>query len=80
MILYYLGRTNPSTVKLEDVRSDLYDHVFRMKLNESMGKLFDQMQQTASITNHLDPTKSRQPAKARPVAETATRAGTTVKR
>jgi parvulin-like peptidyl-prolyl isomerase len=80
VILYYLGRTNPSTVKLEDVRSDLYDHVFRMKLNDAMGKLFDQMQQTASITNHLDPTKSRQPAKARATAETATRAGATVQR
>jgi parvulin-like peptidyl-prolyl isomerase len=79
VILYYLGRTNPSTVKLEDVRSDLYDHVFRMKLNDAMGKLFDQMQQTASITNHLDPTKSRQPAKARATAETATRAGATAR-
>lgn len=80
VILYYLGRTKSDTVTLEEVRSDLYDHVYRVKLNDSMGKLFDQMQQTASVTNHLDPTKSRQPAKARAAAETATRGGTTTRK
>lgn len=80
VILYYLGRTKPDTVTVEDVRSDLYDHVYRIKLNDSMGKLFDQMQQTASVTNYLDPSRSRQPAKARAAAETATRSGTTTRK
>ena len=77
VILFCLGRTAPETVALEDVRSDLYDHVYRIKLNDSMGKLFDQMQQTASVTNYLDPSKSRTPAKAKAAASTASRAGST---
>lgn len=77
VILFCLGRTAPETVALADVRSDLYDHVYRIKLNDSMGKLFDQMQQSASVTNYLDPSKSRTPATAKAAASTASRAGST---
>ncbi len=82
VILLCQGRTSPETVTLEDVRSKLYDHVYRVKLNDAMSKLFDQMQQTAAVTNYLDESKSRQPAKTRAAASTAAaaRAGSTTKR
>jgi parvulin-like peptidyl-prolyl isomerase len=58
VILLCEGRTTPANVTMKDVQSELYDHVYRMKLNDEMGKLFDQLQQTATVTNYLDPSKS----------------------
>ncbi|MEX2186185.1 MAG: peptidylprolyl isomerase [Pirellulales bacterium] len=80
VILLSLGRTTPPTVTLKDVHSQLYDHVYRVKLNDAMGKLFDQMQQTATVTNYLDASKSRRPAKPRAAASTAARSGSTATR
>lgn len=83
VILLCQGRTAPETVALKDVQSQLYDHVYRVKLNDAMSKLFDEMQQTASVTNHLDPSQSRQPSKSRTsgaAASTAARAGSTATR
>jgi parvulin-like peptidyl-prolyl isomerase len=75
VILLCEGRTSPEAVTLEDVRSDLYDHVYRVKLNDAMGKMFDQMQQTAEVTNYIDPSASRKPKLRSATERTATRAG-----
>jgi parvulin-like peptidyl-prolyl isomerase len=61
VILLCQGRTEPENIEMKEVRNLLYDHVYRQKLNDAMGREFDRLQRTTRITNYLEPKMSREP-------------------
>jgi parvulin-like peptidyl-prolyl isomerase len=65
VILWCDGRTETMDVKLEEVRQQLYDMVYHQKLNVIMSQKFDSLQASAQVINYLDPTRNREPSKAK---------------
>jgi len=74
VILFCQGRTQPTGVRFEEVRDELYQHVFEKKQHLAMAKYFQQLQETATIDNYLAgtsqspdrPSVGAQPAGPRP--------------
>jgi len=69
VILYCLGRTKPTEVRVEEVRDLIYEDIFEKKQRLAMAKFFRELQDTAVIDNYLTgkvqrprPTSSLTPA------------------
>jgi len=56
VILYMEGFTEPVKVKLEEVRSDIYDDIHEKKLRLAMGREFERMKDESRIDNFLEGT------------------------
>lgn len=53
VVLYCEGFTNPVSVKLEEVKSELHKHVFDKKLRVAIAEEYDKIQSAATIDNIL---------------------------
>lgn len=72
LILLGEGRTEPiamNDAEKQEALAKLKDLVWRQKLSVAMAQKFDHVQQTAKITNYLDPAKSRTPGPHSPAAQ-----------
>lgn len=63
VILFCQGRTEPVGVTFEEVRDELYRHVFEKRQQLAMADYFQQLQEGATIDNFLAGT-SQSPKKA----------------
>ena len=75
VVLYCLGHTKPIEVTLEEVYREIYEDIYEKKQRGQMGKLFEQLFDTATIHNHLAGTTHRPkpPTAARPAGAPSVR-------
>ncbi len=68
VILFCLGRTEPTGVTFEDVRQEVYRHIYEKRQRLAMAKYFQQLQKRATIDNYLAGTSQspKKPAGPRP--------------
>ncbi len=59
IILYCLGHTKPIEVTFEEVRAEIYEHIYEKKQRAAMAELFQHLKDTATIENLLAGTVHR---------------------
>jgi len=59
IILFCEGRTKPTEIDFDEARPFLHEDIYRKKLRLAMAKYFRQLQQAATIDNHLAGTTRR---------------------
>lgn len=74
VILFCQGRTEPVGVRFEEVRDEVYRHVYEKRQRLAMAERFQQLQESATIDNHLAGTSQspKKPTEPRPAVNVPT--------